>query len=77
MKRRCQFLEEFPSYNYNQGEGPNGADTRELGSTLMNAMLKEVTEFCDLSSKENWSLKAHQQVLFHLSECLEFDSYCS
>ena len=62
MNRRCQFLENFPGYNYNQGHGTNKADTRQLGSTLMNAMLKEVSRFCDQSTKENWSVEAHQQV---------------
>ena len=62
MKRRCQFLDNFPAYNYNQGKGTKGEDTTKLGSTLMKAMLKEVEEFCDPSTKENWSLKAHQQV---------------
>ena len=38
------------------------SDTRELGSTLMTTMLKEVSDFCDPDIKENWSLKAHQQV---------------
>ena len=60
MKRRCQFLDNLPAYNYNQG----GA-TSKLGSTLMKAMLKEVPQFCDPSTKEDWSLQAHQQV--HLS----------
>ena len=63
MKRRCEFLDNFPGYNYNQGRGPDGADTRELGSTLLTAMLKEVNEFCDQSSKEDWSRHAHQQVM--------------
>ena len=62
MKRRCQFLDNFPAYNFNQGRGPNGENTTKLGSTLMKAMLKEVEQFCDPSTKEDWSLKAHQQV---------------
>ena len=38
------------------------SDTTELGSTLMSTMLQEVKDFCDPLIKENWSLKAHQQV---------------
>ena len=63
MKRRCQFLDSFPGYNYNQGIGPNGENTKKLGSTLMQVMLKEVEQFCDPSTKEDWSLRAHQQVI--------------
>ena len=63
MKRRCQFLDNFPAYNYNQGSGPKEGNTRKLGSTLLNGMLKEVAQFCDPSTKEDWSLQAHQQVL--------------
>ena len=37
-------------------------NTRELGSSLMEIMLKEVSDFCDPSIKENWSLNPHQQV---------------
>ena len=37
-------------------------DTRALGSTLMHTMLSEVSNFCDPTIKENWLLKAHQQV---------------
>ena len=63
MKRRCQFLDNFPGYNYNQGIGPNGENTKNLGSTLMEAMLKEVEQFCDPFTKEDWSSQAHQQVI--------------
>ena len=70
MKRRCTFLDNLPAFNYNAGygeyTGPKGqrqtTDTRYLGSTLMQTMLKEVTDFCDPSTKESWSQKAHQQV---------------
>ena len=62
IKRRCQFLDNLPQYNYNQIV-PGGNDTSKLGSTLMNAMLKEVPQFCDPSTKEDWSLQAHQQVI--------------
>ena len=37
-------------------------DTRQLGSTLMTTMIREVEDFCDPDIKENWSLKPHQQV---------------
>ena len=62
IKRRCQFLDNLPQYNYNAGRGLDGSDTRRLGSTLMNAMLNEVPQFCDPSTKEDWSVQAHQQV---------------
>lgn len=71
MERRCKFLDNFPGYNYNNGFGEyiinkhgqkRRTDTTCLGSTLMNTMLKEVSEFCDPSLKDNWSHKPHQQV---------------
>lgn len=71
MKRRCAFLDRLPAFNYNSGYGEyytnlSGekmtSDTRQLGSTLMSTMLQEVVDFCDPGMKENWSLKAHQQV---------------
>ena len=37
-------------------------DTSKLGSTLMETMLSEVSDFCDPSIKESWLLKPHQQV---------------
>ena len=72
MKRRCAFLDRLPAFNYNTGFGEYyidpitgkkmTTDTRELGSTLMSTMLQEVIDFCNPEIKENWSLKAHQQV---------------
>ena len=71
MKRRCAFLDNLPAFNYNAGYGEyftdetgkkKASDTRELGSTLMSTMLREVSDFCDPAIKDNWSLKAHQQV---------------
>ena len=71
MKRRCEFLDRLPYFNYNQGAGIEfGAtprtrervDYEHLGSTLMKTMLDEVNDFCDPAIKENWSLKPHQQV---------------
>lgn len=55
-------MDNFPAYNFNQGRGLDDADTKELGSTLLTAMLKEVNRFCDLSTKKDWSQKTHQQV---------------
>ena len=75
MKRRCAFLDQLPAFNYNSGYGeyytdPSGkkmaSDTRQLGSTLMSTMLQEVVDFCDPEIKENWSLKAHQQVYIYI-----------
>ena len=37
-------------------------DTKELGSTLMDTMLKEVSDFCDPFIREDWALKPHHQV---------------
>lgn len=71
MERRCSFLDNLPAFNYNAGRGEcftdeHGkkmyTDTKQLGSTLMTTMLKEVEDFCDPAIKENWSLKPHQQV---------------
>lgn len=70
MKRRCAFLDNCPAFNYNGGAteyvGEGGQkrknDTSQLGSTLMDTMLKEVSDFCDPIIRENWSLKPHHQV---------------
>ena len=67
MKRRCDFLDEFPGFNFNEGSGrefgtERQTNTKKLGSTLMHTMLKEVSDFCDPAVKENWSQKPHQQV---------------
>lgn len=69
MKRRCEFLDQLPFFNYNTGAGiyiketASQTNTRQLGSTLMRTMLQEVSDFCDPGIKENWSLKPHQQVI--------------
>lgn len=70
MKRRCAFLDECPAFNYNGGsseyvvsEGKKRRnDTSQLGSTLMETMLHEVSDFCDPFIRESWSLKPHHQV---------------
>ena len=67
MKRRCLFLDNFPGFNYNKGVGEytdleTRTDTKQLGSTLIKAMLREVEDFCDPAIKNNWEHKAHQQV---------------
>ena len=71
MHRRCSFLDTLSTFNLNMGEGEyvtdehgkkGPTDTKQLGSTLMDTMLKEVAEFCDPAIKEYWSLKPHQQV---------------
>ena len=59
MSRRCNFLEKFPAYNFNEGVGPRNANTKKLGSTLMKAMLREVQQYC---TNESWSILTHQQV---------------
>ena len=74
MKRRCGFLETLPAFIYNTGAGEYitdeqgkrvHTDTKQLGSTLMTAMLREVEDFCHPAIKENWSIKPHQQVTAH------------
>ena len=72
MKRRCIFLDNLPHFNYNTGIGESSdgsvpgdlqyTDTSKLGSTLMEAMLKEVSHFCNPEIKTTWSSKSHQQV---------------
>ena len=77
MKRRCEFLDTLPAFNFNTGAGEYLHDkqgkrvrtnTKQLGSTLMMTMLKEVEDFCDPAIKENWSLKPHQQVKVQAAE---------
>lgn len=72
MKRRCAFLDNLAAFNYNYGVGEyievggqKKTDTRQLGSTLMQTMIREVTDFCDPAIKANWSLKPHQQVYMY------------
>ena len=75
------FLDNLPAFNYNSGMGEyitvdgrqRGTDTSQLGSTLMQAMLKEVADFVDPKSKESWSQKAHQQV--RILFCKVFSGY--
>ena len=71
MNTRCYFLDHLPAFNYNTGVGEYikntqgeqvPTNTRTLGSTLIEAMLKEVSDFCDPAIKENWSINPHQQV---------------
>ncbi len=71
MKIRCAFLDNLPAFIFNSGFGEYvknelgnmvATDTRQLGSTLMSTMLREVSDFCDPDIKANWSLKPHQQV---------------
>ncbi len=70
MKRRCEFLDSLPAFNYNAGGGEYSdkqhghkvtISTHQLGSTLMKTMLKEVSNFCDPQIKD-WSMEPHQQV---------------
>lgn len=71
MKRRCAFLDNCPGFNYNTGSSDyvtnaqgkrEKNDTTQLGSTLMDTMLKEVGDFCDPFIRENWAMKPHHQV---------------
>ena len=71
MERRCRFLDNMPAFNYNTGVGEyiktggtrHRSDTKQLGSALMETMLKEVADFCDPEIKESWTQKGHQQVV--------------
>ena len=73
MKRRCDFLDCLPAFNYNLGTGeyiqrksgrkPKLTDTSHLGSTLLSTMISEVCDLCDPNIRENWTHKAHQQVI--------------
>ena len=70
MERRCRFLDNMPAFKYNSGVGEyvqtggthHKTDTRKLGSTLMETMLREVADFCNPKIKESWTQKGHQQV---------------
>ena len=77
MNRRCSFLDTLAAFNFNMGEGEYVTneqgkqvctDTKQLGSTLMTTMLREVKDFCDPDIKRNWSLKPHQQVSTRAAE---------
>ena len=67
-----------PDFNYNSGstqyiqterDERKKNNTTQLGSTLMETMLKEVSDFCDPIIQENWSLKPHHQVHEEQSAC--------
>ena len=86
MKRRCQFLDSLPTFNYNTGGGEYTTDeegrkiltdTKQLGSTLMKAMLKEVSDFCDPDIKKKWRLKSHQQVSVESLTCIQYTTIIS
>lgn len=74
MWRRCEFLEKFPGFVYNTGFGEyieyQGrrilSNTEHLGSTLMEAMLEEVSVFCNSNLKGGWGERPHQQVLIFI-----------
>ena len=57
MRRRCEVLENFPGFNYNM-------TNKELGSTLMEAMIREVTMFLDPSNKRKWQSQHTHQVQY-------------
>ena len=84
MIRRCGFLETLPAFNYNRGVGEYiinereewvRTDTKQLGSTLMNTMLREIEDFCNPAIKENWSLKPHQQVTTQVAKNYYLHNY--
>ena len=70
MKRRCNFLDNLPAFNFNYGRGyirddrgkRKNTDLTRLGSTLMSSMLKEVEHFCDPRLMSDWTRDPHQQV---------------
>ena len=43
---------------------PAEVDTSQLGSTIMESMLKEVSDFCNPLKRNNWSDSTRQQVLY-------------
>lgn len=82
MKRRCRFLDNLPAFNYNRGTGRGEykgepANLRQLGSTLMEAMLREVAEFCNPTHRESWTQEAHEQVLTSSSFFVMYDTWLS
>lgn len=86
MKRRCEFLDNCPAFNYNSGASEyvvtekgerQRNDTTQLGSTLMHAMLNEVSDFCDPIIRENWALKPHHQVSCYMYSCMYMYSTCA
>lgn len=86
MKRRCEFLDNCPAFNYNPGASEyvvtekgerQRNDTTQLGSTLMHAMLNEVSDFCDPIIRENWALKPHHQVSCYAYVQNMCTKYCS
>ncbi len=66
MYRRCIFLDNLPGFNFNVGFGvmigKEITKTTKLGSTLLEAMLREVKTFCDPKVNQNWTQRPHQQV---------------
>ena len=48
-------------------------DTSQLGSTIMETMLKEVRDFCNPVKRNNWSDSTRQQVC---SKCANLHVYC-
>ena len=42
-------------------------DTSKLGSTVMETMLKEVSDFCQPSRMKDWTTTTKQQVMCHHS----------
>ena len=45
-------------------------DTSQLGSTIMETMLKEVSEFCNPVKRNNWSNSTRQQVHIYARQVL-------
>jgi hypothetical protein len=63
LSERFNFLEKCPGYLYNNGLGTSlVSNSVALGSTLVDAMITEVKQMCDL---EEWSEKAYQQVFLY------------
>ena len=80
MVRRCQFLENCPALQLNDGTGvpildENGknsgkyTDISKLRSTLLKKMLEEVTKFCDRDMVKSWNQQNHQQVIHQRDGC--------
>ena len=67
----------MPAFIYNVGVGEFikvggtccSSNTKQLGSTLIETMLREVANFCDPEIKESWTQKGHQQVAYTHAFC--------
>ena len=50
------------NYMIVMSKGKYYTNTERLGEVLMEIMLQEVSDFCEIDVQQNWSMHAHQQV---------------